>query len=76
MSWTYTALCKRNASQLFAEISEITRISANCVLSFQTKKRQNFGTSVVIMSGKNLYIGSIYTSSSQHGFTSSGCSAF
>ena len=33
---------------------------SNCVLSFQMKKRQNFGASVVIMSGKFIYRKYIY----------------
>ena len=47
--------CAKEMQTKFAEISEITRISAinaNCELSLQTKKRRNFGASIVLMSAK------------------------
>ena len=42
--------CAKEMEANFAEIREIRR--TNCQLSFQTKKRRNFGSSIVLMSTK------------------------
>ena len=44
MPWTYTVLCKRNARELFPEVSEITLILAI--------KLRTFGASIVLMPAK------------------------
>ena len=55
ISFSQIQYCAKEMQTKFAEISEITWISAinaNCELSLQTKKQRNFGASIVLMSAK------------------------
>ena len=48
-----TVLCKRNASKIFPKSAKLLEFwQSKSELSFQKKKRRNFGASVVLMSAE------------------------